>query len=48
LSLNIKSDIPSVYPDNAGGFRIGKSRVLLEIVFRAFQDGATPEIIVQP
>ena len=27
--------------------RVGASRVLLELVIRAFQDGATPETIVQ-
>ena len=31
----------------AGGLRVGRSRVLLELVIRAFQDGATPEAIVQ-
>ena len=31
----------------AGVFRVGKSRVLLELVIQAFQGGATPEAIVQ-
>ena len=31
----------------AGVFRIGNSRVLLELVLRAFKAGATPESIVQ-
>src|ERR1700675_4896672 len=31
----------------AGVFRVGKSRVLLELVIRAFQRGETPEGIVQ-
>jgi uncharacterized protein (DUF433 family) len=30
-----------------GVFRVGTSRVLLELVIRAFQAGATPEAIVQ-
>lgn len=30
-----------------GTIRVGGSRVLLEIIIRAFQDGATPETIVQ-
>ncbi len=30
-----------------GVFRVGKSRVLLELVLRAFKAGATPESIVQ-
>lgn len=31
----------------AGVFRVGNSRVLLELVLRAFKAGATPESIVQ-
>jgi hypothetical protein len=31
----------------AGIFRVGKSRVLLELVLHAFKAGATPEAIVQ-
>jgi hypothetical protein len=31
----------------AGVFRVGKSRVLLELVIDAFKAGATPEAIVQ-
>jgi uncharacterized protein (DUF433 family) len=31
----------------AGVLRVGKSRVLLELVIRAFKAGATPESIVQ-
>lgn len=31
----------------AGVFRVGTSRVLLELVLRAFKAGATPEAIVQ-
>jgi hypothetical protein len=33
--------------DPPGVFRVGNSRVLLELVIRAFQDGTTPEAIVQ-
>lgn len=33
--------------DASGAYRVGNSRVLLELVIRAFQDGATPEAIVQ-
>lgn len=33
--------------DNAGAIRIGTSRVLLELVVHAFQNGASPEEIVQ-
>lgn len=31
----------------SGVLRVGKSRVLLELVLRAFKSGATPEAIVQ-
>lgn len=33
--------------DPPGVFRVGQSRVLLELVLRAFQRGDTPEAIVQ-
>src|SRR5260221_3824542 len=33
--------------DPPGVLRVGKSRVLLELVLRAFKAGATPESIVQ-
>jgi hypothetical protein len=33
--------------DPSGVFRVGKSRVLLELVIDAFKAGATPEAIVQ-
>lgn len=33
--------------DPPGTFRVGASRVLLELVLRAFKAGATPEAIVQ-
>ena len=36
-----------LYEDPPGVLRVGKSRVLLELVIRAFQRGATPEGIVQ-
>jgi uncharacterized protein (DUF433 family) len=38
---------PPIRRDESGAFRVGDSRVLLELVVRAFQDGATPEAIVQ-
>lgn len=34
------------YTDPDGAIRVGSSRVLLEIVIRAFRRGATPESIV--
>jgi uncharacterized protein (DUF433 family) len=36
-----------LYEDPPGVFRVGNSRVLLELVIRAFQRGETPEAIVQ-
>ena len=42
-----KTDPPPLREDVAGAVRIGATRVLLELVIRAFQDGATPETIVQ-
>jgi uncharacterized protein (DUF433 family) len=40
VAVPLREDPPGVY-------RVGKSRVLLELVIRAFQAGATPESIVQ-
>jgi uncharacterized protein (DUF433 family) len=37
---------PPLREEADGALRIGSSRVLLELVIRAFQDGATPEAIV--
>ncbi len=47
MEIVLQSESPPLYLDTSGGFRIGQSRVLLELVIRAFQDGATPETIVQ-
>jgi uncharacterized protein (DUF433 family) len=33
--------------DESGAIRVGNSRVLLELVIQAFQDGASPESIVR-
>lgn len=41
------TEAPPLGEDTAGALRVGDSRVLLELVIRAFQDGATPEAIVQ-
>ena len=43
----INSEVIPLIQDSSGALRIGQSRVLLELVIRAFQDGATPETIVQ-
>ena len=47
MSVVIRTEIPPLRQDSTGALRIGTSRVLLELVIRAFQDGATPETIVQ-
>ncbi len=46
MILVLECEKPPLYEDEAGAIRVGNSRVLLEIVIRAFQDGATPESIV--
>lgn len=38
---------PPLTEDSTGAIRIANSRVLLELVVRAFQDGASAETIVQ-
>ena len=47
MAFNIQTETPPLNEDVTGALRVGNSRVLLEIVVRAFQDGATPETIVQ-
>ena len=47
VAFNIQIEAPPLTEDATGALRVGNSRVLLEIVVRAFQDGATPETIVQ-
>jgi len=43
----VQAEAPPIREDADGALRVGNSRVLLELVIRAFQDGATPETIVQ-
>ena len=47
MTAIIRSEMPPLREDSTGALRIGTSRVLLEMVIHAFQDGATPEAIVQ-
>lgn len=47
MALTIQAESPPIRQDAAGALRVGDSRVLLELVVRAFQDGCTPETIVQ-
>ena len=47
MKFTARPESPPLWEDDAGAVRIGDSRVLLELVIRAFQDGATPETIAQ-
>lgn len=47
MAFTAQAEAPPLREDAAGAIRVGDSRVLLELVIRAFQDGATPETIVQ-
>lgn len=47
MSITVRAESPPLRLDAAGALRVGQSRVLLELVVRAFQDGATPEAIAQ-
>ncbi len=47
MTFTVEAETPPLREDAAGALRVGDSRVLLELVVSAFQDGATPETIVQ-
>lgn len=47
MSVSVQTDPPLLREDSTGALRIGPTRVLVELVLRAFQDGATPETIAQ-
>ena len=47
MPFTIQAEAPPLQEDAAGAVRVGDSRVLLDLVIRAFQDGAAPETIVQ-
>ncbi len=47
MAFTVQTEAPPLSEDTTGALRVGNSRVLLEMVIRAFQDGATPEAIVQ-
>jgi uncharacterized protein (DUF433 family) len=47
VTFAAEAEAPPIREDAAGALRVGDSGVLLELVIRAFQDGATPETIVQ-
>ena len=47
MAFTAQAEAPPLHEDASGALRVGESRVLLELVIRAFQDGATPETIVE-
>ncbi len=47
MEMVLQTEAPPLRRDDAGALRVGNSRVLLDLVIRAFEDGATPETIVQ-
>ena len=47
MGIVLQSEAPPLREDASGALRVGSSRVLVELVIRAFQDGATPEAIAQ-
>jgi uncharacterized protein (DUF433 family) len=47
MGIILQTEATPLRWDASGALRIGHSRVLLELVIRAFQDGATPEAIAQ-
>ena len=47
MELVLQSETLPLRRDASGARRIRRSPVLLELVIRAFQDGATPEVIAQ-
>lgn len=47
MSLAIHEDAVPLRVDETGTVRIGRTRIILELVIDAFREGATPEQIVQ-
>jgi uncharacterized protein (DUF433 family) len=47
VTLTILMDPVPIHEDASGALRVGETRVLLDLVVNAFEDGATPETIVQ-
>ena len=47
MSFVLERELPPLREDSTGAIRVGNSRVLLDLVIRAFQDGASPESIVE-
>jgi uncharacterized protein (DUF433 family) len=47
MEMILQAEAPPLHRDSSGALRVGRSRVLLELVIWAFKDGATPEAIAQ-
>ncbi len=47
MTFTVHAETPALREDADGTLRVGETRVLLDLVIEAFQDGATPETIVQ-
>ena len=47
MTFVVQAEAPPLREDGDGALRVGDTRVLLEMVVRAFEDGATAETIVQ-
>lgn len=47
MEILLQTEAPPLQQDATGALRVGQSQVLLELVIRAFVDGATPEAIAQ-
>jgi uncharacterized protein (DUF433 family) len=47
MNMPLQPLVIPLYDDGQGGLRVNKTRVLLERIVHAFEDGATPEGIVQ-
>lgn len=47
MEMMLQTESPPLHQEASGAIRVGESRVLLELVIHAFEDGATPETIVQ-
>ncbi|MBX2998678.1 MAG: DUF433 domain-containing protein [Caldilineaceae bacterium] len=47
MEIVLQTEAPPLHRDEFGALRVGNSRTLLELVIHAFEDGATPETIVQ-
>jgi uncharacterized protein (DUF433 family) len=46
MTFIVQPESPPLHEDPTGALRVGTSRVLLELVIEAFQDGITPEAIL--